>query len=296
MIDLKKESERIMYRELISSVREAVGTNFTLLMRNSETEELTLHKRYNQPCQGGELRKYKKTHPNDCTRPDDPRPQDLRHPFPDGIPEAVGVMFVNFNSLNGGISPLFVCDLLDFGPYRHIAKGYELVTNKWTDDIVGVIFNNLDVDSTAFVNMLQFVKSAQFFVWSDMLELGFDRFEIADLMYLTSPATSIRRGPTQTYSYYFSTNVSLKRLLAGEFNDLTEGTFKDRFDYNRPEVQDLFKAQEGEHATNFNRILAEHHKWSPIKINPDGSPEWGHQPDLCQIVRDIIKEELEKCQ
>lgn len=282
------------FEELKQAVRDGQGTNFTLAMRDDETGEISLHRRYNQPCQGGEMRKYKTTHPDDCTRPDDRRPTDLRHPFPKGTPEAVGVRFQNFGQW--GIIPQFVDDLLDHGPYHEVSGDHHYVLDKNSDLVVGIIFENMDVDSTAFVNMLQFVKSSSYTVWSDLLELGFSSDEIANVMYLTSPGQSIRRTIIQPYSYYFSTVVNMKRLLAGEFNDLTGGTFRDRFDYNRPEIQDLFKVREGEHGTNFMKLLSSRHKWKMATTDSNSVLKWGCQDDLADIIRSIINEELEKCE
>lgn len=292
--DFELISERI--DDMQEYVRNAKGINFTLLMLNPETGETTIHQRDNQPCQGGEMRKYAKTHGDDCTRPDDPRPGDLRHPFPDGIPIAVGVKFNSFNPHFGGISEHFVDDLLA-GPYRKVVPVRTYVRNPWTNGVVGIVFWDMNVDSTAFVNMLQFLNSAQFPVWADLLELGFRHDEVANVMYLTNPGQSIRRHAVTPYSYYFSVNVCMKRLLNGEFNDLTGGTFRDRFDYNRPEVQDLFKAKKEEHGTNFMKLLASRHKWtSTYKPEYDeyGRLKYGHQPDLVDIVRDIIREEATK--
>ena len=80
-------SKEEMYAEMEKSILYSHGYNFTLGMFHED--KYKVWKRQNQPCQGGEMRKYGLTH-DDSTRPDDPRPGDLIHPFPDGIPLAVG--------------------------------------------------------------------------------------------------------------------------------------------------------------------------------------------------------------
>jgi len=238
MLDLNIEAERKAFEEASYHARTMAGTNFCLVMRQ-EDGSLTVHPRPNQPCQGGEMRKYETSHPGDCTRPNDPRPNDLKYPFPSGTPEAVSIHW-NSNYL----SDEFFNDLIDFSPYRKLFTPNS-VRNIYRGDnsVQGSIFLNTDVDSTAFVNFLQFVGTVgnlsrveRYYALLDFVEPE----EAMAALYLDVGQLS---QSVQGYPYYFSTYVDTRRLLEGDFRDLTGGTLRNRFDYNRPEVQDLFKVE-----------------------------------------------------
>ncbi len=110
-LDMNNPDVQAAFAELLEHGRTMAGTNFALLM-SEEVDGGTVFKTYarpKQPCQGGEMRKYYKSYPmaenglyqdrnkekiilhENCTRKDDPRPSDLKMPFPTGRPEAVAV-------------------------------------------------------------------------------------------------------------------------------------------------------------------------------------------------------------
>lgn len=230
------------------------GCNFALAMRDKEGY-LTVYPRENQPCQGGEMRKYGKTHGEKCTRPDDRRPGDLTNPFPDGVVEAVAVR------LRVHHDP----EMMDFflssdSPYKKgfgSSKDVEVLTK---DGLVsGLIFKNTDVDPTVLVNFLQFLhyRHDHHPAWKKMIELGATPAETAVHLTLAGgiPGQVSKYDPSQTdplhmtYSYYFPMKASIRRIIDGNPFDLSGGTYRAGFDYNRPEIQDLFMAREGERET-----------------------------------------------
>src|SRR6266498_1067963 len=129
MLNRSIPAEETAYQELLSASKSMTGVNFALLMRHDDA--LTVHRRENQPCQGGEMRKYAMTygrpeygdpppkalHPN-CTRPQDYRPADLRHPFPNGIPEGVSRCY-----LDRPRDLTFMQATVSVGPYQKIGLG-----------------------------------------------------------------------------------------------------------------------------------------------------------------------------
>jgi hypothetical protein len=296
MLDLSKPEELAVYREAEQAARNMQGTNFALIMRQGDS--LKLYRRETQPCQGGEMRKYAKiSYPpadqgkvlhEDCTRPDDPRPSDLKHPFPDGIPELVAVHFQK------EMPERMFEDLYVYGPYSKLNGKIVEVIDEWSGLVCGCLIDT-EIDSTLLVNFLQFVRSCNVNAWKAWCELGAQTDEIASLMYLTNPGFDVRMSAPAPYNYYFSTNTCVKRVLEGSFNDLTGGTFRDRFDYNRPEIQDLYKFRDGETKTNFCQELSKRHKWSNPNYG-EQDPETGRtelkncQDDLLDICREIIRE------
>ena len=215
-------------------------------------------------------------HP-DCTRPDDRRPGDLYMPFPDGIPEAVGVHFrhneewaeSNFGTYRQSEKEKFIEGFnlkvrLHFGPHGIYTKalgGAEsfLLLKGKSDRYEGVIFTDTEVDSTVLVNSLQFFNSIDGRSLVRLLEIGLTEKEALIISMLNG-----FWGDAEDYipinhtgTYYFSNQVSLRRLIECDPNDLTGGTFRNRFDYNRPDVQHLFKASKNEVALNWHDTFKE---------------------------------------
>ena len=232
------------------------GRNFALAMRDEEGY-LTVYPREHQPCQGGEMRKYKfkgaydagykegaLLHGDDCTRPDDPRPGDLCHPFPDGTPEAIAVCL--YTSQNADLMEFF---LSDDSPYRKGIGGRKNVDiRKSGGRVSGLIFKNTSVDPTVLVNFLQFLQYDYSTVWPKLISAGMTPSEAAVSLILMGANDGTSIIP-ETYTYYFPLRASIRRIVEGDPHDLTGGTFRDRYDYNRPKIQDLFKAGKGEKVT-----------------------------------------------
>ena len=110
--------------------------------------------RENQPCYG-ELRKYEKTHPGECTQPANAKPGDLRSPFPAGTPTMLEVPF--FTSTYGASTPSEATDklfLAFFGVTSPWLAGFgevEFVKGS-KDHIEGIRIPDLTIDATVTVN------------------------------------------------------------------------------------------------------------------------------------------------
>lgn len=299
MIDLEKEDERKAYDLAVDHAQDSSGINFCLVMRDKETGELSVHRRQNQPCQGGEMRKYGKRSPN---RANDYRPSDLHSPFPEGIPEAVSWYYplISDRHLNFLLS--------DKSPYR---KGFgstsdvDVVRGK-NEKMLGLVFRNTEVDPTVLVNFLQYMRSAHSF--DSYINDGMTDQEafILNMMFnMTLTDRPLANGEThlvmmpQTNTYYFPAVASVWRILNGEPHDLTGGTFRDGYDYNRPKIQDLFAARGKEKRVNFSKeifkrgIVEEHIK--------EVETPWGkttrrsyHLTDGMKGVKKFISEVIEE--
>lgn len=223
-----------------------------------EREDLSLYVRENihQPCQGGEMRTYAESNGNVeedkgdplCTRPGDPRPGDLYCPFPDGTPLAVAIPFryaanhfmnamfddVVFNSLHS--------------PWRSLLHGVpeELTVNN-AGKINGVIFNNTDVDSTVLVSLCRYINSeagGHSRVYNELVKLYPDGDRL--LLFIAANFFNNLEGKSIGVRDHNNTYTALngapdfKRVYEGNPVDLTGGTFKNRFAYNRPQIDFLF--------------------------------------------------------
>lgn len=253
MVDFTSEEEQKIYKEFRRVCSQSnQGMNFHLLMK--EDGVLKIHSRKNQPCQGGEMRKYETSHPGDCTRPLDDRPNDLHHPFPKGEPVAVGRSYRDYN-----LDRRMVEDILSEGPYRKIGLETTDVISEG-DKVLGIVVMNLDVDPTLLVSMLQYINSVghNHQLYHKMVGYGLTKAEAlcAIMLWQYDPTRSFG----QTYDYYFPVSASIRRIIEGDPHDLSAdpdgktGTFRQRYDYNRPEVQDLFKAK-GEKVTNWQKEM-----------------------------------------
>lgn len=245
------------------------GINFALAMRDQDGY-LKIYPREDQPCQGGEMRKYKyagrsdscyvsgkkvELHGDECTRPDDPRPGDLSDPFPDGIPEAVAICLKD-RPQNPEMVEFF---LSEKSPYRKGHGGRENIVLRYNEhgDVSGYVFKNTEIDPTVFVNFLQFLRCQDYReMWKTLRGAGMTPQEIAVSFILMGP-----HDPThnlvETHSYYFPVKASIRRIVEGDAFDLSGGTFRNRYDYNRSEVQDLFKARKGEEVTIWHKEMSE---------------------------------------
>lgn len=278
------------YEDFRKKTTKMTGTNFGLLMSRVIDGKLVFeaHYRNNQPCQGGEMRKYKYhswskcpvkpkpsevpytvpkvpgnyLHGESCTRPDDQRPGDLRYPFPEGVVEAVSR---NYDNTYSKSFPLF---FNSNSPYRS-AFGSEgsldFVKDK-SGNIQSVIFTDTEVDPTVLVNSLQFFNKADHQTIFKLLALGFTNQEALIIQYLNGDYQGDKPYINTTYSYYFSVEASLRKLFEGTPNDLTGGLYRDGFDYNRPDIQDLFKADPGTRSLNWFNEFSHRYK---AKYNRD---------------------------
>lgn len=240
MLDPQNETDAEALEELRNFARTGQGLNFALAMRNPDGK-VKVYRRQNQPCQGGEMRKYYDTHGDLCTRPGDRRPGDLEHPFPPGVVEAVSVHFsAERDSL---LRAAFSNDspwLRGFGSPDNI----ELVKTK-SKKVVGIILLDTEIDPTVFVNLLQFCRVSR--VNWDRYK-GLSGFSVREKLILAgwfNNHSDVSSGVFETYQYYFSQKPSLRRLFESDPVDLSGGTYKAGFDYNRPDISKLFSGDDG---------------------------------------------------
>jgi hypothetical protein len=296
--NIKSESEGI--DELRHHARSMTGMNFALAMRDhvdGDDDRITVYPRENQPCQGGEMRKYGKRSPN---RPKDPRPGDLHDPFPDGILEGVSIHWQTLPKK----------DMIEFltsqeSPYRKgVGPNTEHILDETGERVVGSIFLDTDVDPTVFVNMLQFIRSIDSNLFKKYRENGLTGAESILCMMLCGSDPEV--AFTGTYSYYFPTKASVRWIIEGDHFDLSGGTYRDGYDYNRPEVQDLFKARGEEVVTKWYDKMIENGAVKTIEtplLQSDGTPylKPSGQPyvnrnikaesfkEYCQIAKKVIE-------
>ena len=188
-----------------------------------------IHNRVNEPCYGF-LRKYRERSPN---RPNDPRPSDLPRDFPDGTP---GLLTVMINPFNYEQNKSFVDWYFSpTGPYASVCKDIELVVNKG-GDLVGVIVHDTDVDATMLIHLFKYSR------------------------YLPTKAASAKKLEISKFNENFETPEEFFTYVMMGFTDFLPsqssynlwyyvhgvpsfetGSFKKGFDYNRPQIESLFR-------------------------------------------------------
>lgn len=246
MLDRNVETDAKALDELLHYASSMHGINFALAMRESDGS-VKVYPRSSQPCQGGEMRKYQRTHGDLCTRPNDRRPSDLHDPFPSGIVEAVG-----FHKSHVGEK--FLRDSLsEDSPWL---KGFNSPDNiiyaEKNGKTVGYIINDTEVDPTVLVNLAQYQNTCGPF-YEKYLEAGFTRKEALVLVALFNHDPE--KLGVQTYNYYFPVLASLDRFFEANPHDLSGGTYRNGFDYNRRDIHNLFKAGPGETHANWGKLV-----------------------------------------
>jgi hypothetical protein len=257
------------------AVRQAIGTNSALIMEHDvhkgrhgisgqswskeyggiTAKDHSIWLRWNQPCQGGEMRKYAEVHGDECTQPKSQKPRDLHHPFPEGNPVAVGVRF----RMDTVIKPDNE-NILSFlyqnseSPYR-AGHGKSSFVRNSKDQIIGVIIEDTKrVDPTAMVNLIQFTRSLVLNGIdgiNSLINLGATP---AQALALTMLGNQPWHHYSPTVTYYFAEKFSIKRFLDGIPNDLSNGiSFFDRGDYNRIDVQNLWMEDDKDKALIWQR-------------------------------------------
>lgn len=224
---IKVGSLEEMYDQMRLAIKEMSGTNFVLGMLTDEGG-LEVWRRTSQPCQGGELRKYGVTH-DDSTRPEDPRPGDLTMPFPDGKPLAVGSRI----RVKDKAVKLFVNE---HSPWRRAygdEQFVELVSNE------GFLIKNADIiDPTMLVSFFKKMRRGT--------SLGDKYLSLLDCYTSAEVEFMLRAGVIghESYdSYDMQSRVCASRFLQGGIEssfDLTGGSLGNRFDYNRPDLSEVF--------------------------------------------------------
>ena len=245
-----KRGQALTILEAVAS--KASGINFTLMMSKecgygSRTEgylDYSFHPRFNQPCQGGETRKYSCIH-DDCTQPHNEKPSDLAAPFPDGRPEAIA--FAGLDDLDeldldassenqkdrkelfkfmfqSNDSP-WINKLGGVGNIRKISGGL----------IIGV--NHLEIDPTVMINAINTYRSVCGENFVKLIEKGMTEHEALLTLMLNHNSIEYLYN---TYDYYFPNPCSVRRFFEGKPNDLSGGTYSERADYNRTYIAEVF--------------------------------------------------------
>lgn len=201
--------------------------------------------RFGEPCYGG-LRKYKDTHP-DATLNED-KPGDLYHPFPQGTP--LGVMFIWRGNLTK--NPLFNYLVSNDSPWKKGFSSHEELIIRVMEiangsKVTAMVVTNSDVDPTVMVHLAKIIKTSiemfdVTYKFEALLKEGATNFEaLLGSVYL---AANTWTGGFTASTYTFPSNLNVKNMFYQKPNDLTGGTFKNRFDYNRKKFADLFSGRD----------------------------------------------------
>lgn len=246
------------------------GHHFTMVMKD-ENSNYTFHDRPNQPCIGGNLRKYGASHGEECTRPKDSCPGDLKNTmsntdikygtrdkkgqpiwrFPDGIPSGVGY-YTGFSKEQTEYVRLCYSEkspwLKGFGSPEAVEFLY-LPNNP--DAIAGVIIKTGDFDPTVLIHLQKHLQNNYMIVFKNALSKGFDSLEALVLTAFTTGINKFYDLKThkrenrdvfiETGFYSFDPHSNIKRMINREPLDLTGGLWSSRYDYNRPDLALVFR-------------------------------------------------------
>lgn len=247
----------------------ATGTSFILMMEHevqghtSEGEnkisgykDYSYHPRFDQPCQGGETRKYKGFN-RDVTQPHNRKPTDLYHPFPEGKPSAISFPLSGKKYGSKELEQMFDAMFSAESPWL---KGFGSKENvrylrNELDLAYGVIIGvkNLDVDPTVMINCIQVLRNSTASYFVQLVEAGATPIEaLAILMLNHNSIGSIG----MTYDYYFCSVFSARRFFGQAPNDLSGGYYSDRTDYNRTYVQDVFQADKEDNGIKWHEAIS----------------------------------------
>lgn len=243
------------------------GLSYCIVVRN-EKDEIEIHRREDQPCIGGEHRKYKASHGDDCTRPQDYRPGDLRNPFPKGTPVAL-----SYNrKIPNEAKELIEFILSDESPWIRgfkSAKHIEFIPSKSGGYVYdGWILKTAKIDPTVWISCLKFIQQASYVAFNDLQNRGMSKKEAITCMTLMNlhshiPTHKAQMGPPNSYT--MNINSSVERVFKGESRDITGGTLSDRYDYNRPDLANVFTDEKTDKAP-FVKQLKD-------KLPPEFTPE-----------------------
>lgn len=293
------QTDRSVYLQMMHSVsKHSQGISFVLLMQHPVAPHNTydrhkyfdysIHPRFNQPCQGGETRKYESTHPGECTQPHNSKPHDLFHPFPDGIPSAISFPLRGMNNLSELDTKFLKSFIRADSPWF---KGFGGIGNvDFLTDDKGLVYgylighNNLDVDPTILINMINTVKSLRGHVknWAILQEHGLTDLEATAVLMLNQCSI---QSVAETGTYYFPELFSAQRFFGQQPNDLSGGTYSARTDYNRTYIQDVFLGTEDEGCKYWDATLME-------KLKVSGYHPKVSTADLAKAAKEYFTEQL----
>lgn len=246
---------------LVAFIRKPSGYGYQYILAMEQDGQEVIVERVNEPCYGG-LRKYKSTHGADCTQPTTNKPGDLNQPFPEGIPLGVGFPLTAAKE----VLPLVNYLWSDKSPFR---KGFSsekdlIRVENAKGNLQGFVLTETDVDPTVMVNLAKITRvyvggrAAKF---NTLIKEGATELEAWIACALGGNTMSVT-GNTDTYM--FPALASIRRIKEADPRDVTGGTFKKRFDYNRKDIQDIFAARkpdnspdEAEKPVIFPKVLKE---------------------------------------
>ena len=293
---MRRLSDSVKAAELIAPTLE--GRSFVLVMAHPtgnpkasrEERDFILAPRDQLPC-WGELRKYKDTHGDAYTRPeDDYHPRDLYQPFPSGVPCAVVINRKQFhNGLSNDFTKVFN-EVLKEGPWTGLSEvslTKDNIVVKCKDQTKG-----LRLDSTELVSFLAFVSSLD----SNSIQWYLSTREFLTVREAVFSQMSQRTKPVYGLSgdnnYYFA-NRSPYRILNGLPRKLSEGAFGDGFDYNRKRLQDVFSSDDPDLSFNIRKYFDSRGEFvyntSLQSMKGDTSVK-----NYCKIFKEGLYEALEK--
>lgn len=232
--------------------------SFALAMEDS-VGNISYHERTNQPCYG-ELRKYARVESSSYSTPQRAhesvtditgknnviKPTDLHFPFPDGKPLG---LCVGWKSWTHGMEAEEEYFQYTLGPTSPWMRGLFCPANvdilRKDGRIIGMVLKSLAVDPTVLVHFLIFTSRLMGFGsrsierFKKIKDMGLSDFE-AIMMVLTLGDVEMG-GIHQFDDYVVNIKIDPRRVRDGNSHDLTGGTLEDRYDYNRPDLGDIFK-------------------------------------------------------
>lgn len=280
----------------------STGLAFTIVMRN-KAGLLEVYERVNQPCYG-ELRKYTETHGEDCTRPGDRRPGDLCDPFPEGTPEAIGISWNSYIQIyketmkSDGLCVRFIKDVL-FGLKSPWIKGFGSPDNiEWTIKngyLYGFVLKNTEIDPTVLVSLLKRVQTytthSQYNGddYTAYLGAGLSEFKALISCLFLPQLPYVGGGIVMPDGYSLPMYASYRRIKDQNPKDLTGGTLRNRWDYNRKDLAKLFASDTEQEGTCLVKELK-------TKLNiPTGKYVWPiGLKEYVPLAKEIIVEGLKK--
>lgn len=276
-----KPNEKDVIRQLHEFNEErAEGISFAIAMRqlsgpaydydtgDTDVGEIRVYERVQQPCYG-ELRKYKETHGDGCTKPESKRPSDLFWPFPFGTPEALAIGLPEWRGAKGH-RPMFDYLFSNESPFR---TGFISAENiEWSKGSAGLVLLDTEFDPTVLINLLKYLQDRRGengVRFAKYVKLGLLPLEAFVLDYSVNYSEWEGRMK-QNDPYIFPVALDLQGVINQKPNALTGGTFKDRFDYDRKRMHEVFYLPEAKGGVNFIKSICENLGEGPYKAEYPG--------------------------
>jgi hypothetical protein len=237
------------------------GSGYTWAVLVDTGNGLEVHERYSHPCYG-EMRPYaqpkvdhkdaKKDYWEPELLPIEQRavkkPTDLFWPFPKGEPIALGV--TNYNKSDSDAYNDMMEHIVynpEISPWRQCLADTTIVKNGKL--VAGIVFNSTDFDPTIAVNMFRKTANNLVSVAANMktwLKCGATEQEA----FILAGGMIVDDYVSYNSEEYapFGVTPDFSKLINGEANDLTGGgTFRQRYAYNRPKNDYVFKGENFTH-------------------------------------------------